>query len=201
MWEDTIIIYTSDHGCAIGHQGFFGKGNSTRPLNMYDISLQVPLIIAGAGVAAQPCHAFVDHCDTFQTICDLAGVELPEDERYAGTSYADVLRGRGMVWDNTRYGEYGDLRMIRDRRWKLVFRYPDGPHELFDLGEDPDELVNVYADNTDVAAGLKSRLDEFYNAQEDPERSGLRVKELPLHNDGNEAWRDGRREARGLQVY
>ena len=47
QWENTVIIYTSDHGCAIGHQGFFGKGNSTRPLNMYEISLQVPLIIAG----------------------------------------------------------------------------------------------------------------------------------------------------------
>ena len=48
--ENTIIIYTSDHGCAIGHKGFFGKGNSTRPLNMYEISLQVPLILSGAGI-------------------------------------------------------------------------------------------------------------------------------------------------------
>ena len=42
MLQDTIIIYTSDHGCAMGHNGFFGKGNSTRPLNMYEISLHVP---------------------------------------------------------------------------------------------------------------------------------------------------------------
>ena len=55
-----------------------------------------------------------------------------------GESYAPLLRGERMPWDNTRYGEYGDLRMIRDERWKLVWRYPAGPHDLFDLKADPE---------------------------------------------------------------
>ena len=46
-----------------------------------------------------------------------------------------------------------------------------------------------------------TRLDAFYADHEVAELSGLQVKKQPLHNDGNEAWRDGRREARGLQVY
>ena len=199
--KNTIIIYTSDHGCAIGHQGFFGKGNSTRPLNMYDISLQVPLIMSGTGVEQQVVDAYIDHFDTFHTICELAGVELPRDEVYAGESFESMLRGESVPWDNTRYGEYGDLRMIRDERWKLVLRYPSGPHDLFDLQEDPDERVNVYEANPQIAARYKARLHEFYDAREVAELSGLRVKQRPVHNGKNEAWRDGKREARGLQEY
>lgn len=200
QWENTIIIYTSDHGCAIGHKGFFGKGNSTRPLNMYEVSLRVPLIVSGPGVEAQEVEEYVDHCDTFHTICELAGVDLPRDEIYAGGSYAAMLRGENMAWDNTRYGEFGDLRMIRDERWKLVWRYPAGPHDLFDLREDPDEETNVFAEHPRVVEAYKARLDEFYAQREDAELTGLRVKRLPQHNH-KEAWRDGEREARGLQVY
>ena len=200
MWEDTFVFYTSDHGCAMGHNGFFGKGNSTRPLNMCDISLQVPLIAAGPGIAAQTLDQFVDHYDTFHTICELAGIEPPPDA-YAGASYAGLLRGEAMAWDNTRYGEYGDLRMIRDESWKLVLRYPDGPQELFDLRGDPTESVNRYRQQPDVAADYRARLEAFYAGHEVAALSGWRVKRLPRHNGGSEAWRDGRREARGLQVY
>ena len=101
---------------------------------MYEVSLRVPLIIAGPGVRGagrrqlrRPLRYL------FHTICALAGVDLPEDERFAGESFEPLLRGECVSWDNTRYGEYGDLRMIRDERWKLVWRYPAGPHDLFDL--------------------------------------------------------------------
>ena len=201
QWDNTILVYTSDHGCAIGHQGFFGKGNSTRPLNMYDISLQVPLIVSGAGIKRQVLPQYVDHYDTFHTIAELAGLPLPHQESYAGRSYAPLLRGERIPWDNTRYGEYGDLRMIRSERWKLVFRYPAGPHELFDLQADPTEGLNYYDAQPEIAADLKARLDAFYRQHDVAALSGLRVKEQPPHNGASEAWRDGRREARGLQIY
>ena len=200
-WENTILIYTSDHGCAMGHQGFFGKGNSTRPLNMYEISLHVPLIIAGPGVARQAREEYVDHYDTFHTIKELTGLGLPEGEVYAGNSYAAMLRGGRTDWENMRYGEYGDLRMARDDRWKLILRYPAGPHHLFDLRHDPGEQVNLYDRYPEKVAHYKGRLSAFYTSHEEPALSGLRVKALPAHNGSSEAWRDGRREARGLQVY
>ena len=200
QWENTILIYTSDHGCALGHQGFFGKGNSTRPLNMYDISLRVPLIITGPGIAPQVVPQYVDHYDTFHTIAELAGLSLLNQD-CAGRSYAPLLRGEDIDWDDTRYGEYGDLRMIRDERWKLILRYPNGPHDLFDLQTDPTERVNFYAEQPQTVDELKARLDAFYRRHEVESRSGLRVKEQPIHNGSSEAWRDGRREARGLQAY
>ncbi len=202
--EETIVIYTSDHGCAIGHHGFWGKGNSTRPLNMYDISLQVPLLWRGPGVrAGHRLDRAVDHYDTFRTILDLTGVPLDDGRAYPGASYAPMLRGEIIPWDDTRFGEYGDLRMIRTPEWKLVYRYPNGPHDLFNLVNDPGETCNLANDpgRQPILAELKARLDVFYAVYSDPAKSGLRVKELHRHNVAAEAWRDGLREARGLQVY
>ena len=48
--DNTIVIYTSDHGCSVGQNGFWGKGNSTRPLNMYEISTRVPLMVRAPGL-------------------------------------------------------------------------------------------------------------------------------------------------------
>jgi len=199
--DNTIIIYTSDHGCAIGHHGFFGKGNSTRPLNMYETSLHVPLIWFGAGIQQGVIPHNVDHYDTFMTICDFAGVIPDNHADYAGESYRRLLEGKPQQWDNTCYGEYGDLRMMRDDRWKLVIRYPNGPNELFDLESDPDETTNIFADYPDHVETMIEQLDTYYEQYDVPEKSGLRVKDLPRHNTAHEAWRDGKREARGLQIY
>ena len=190
--ENTIIIYTSDHGCAIGHHGLFGKGNSTRPLNMYEKSLHVPLIISGAGIATgQVSDLYVDHYDTFRTILDLANIELSDASDFPGTSYSRLLVGETIEWDNTQYGEYGDLRMIRNEQWKLVWRYPDGPHSLFNLIDDPDEVNDLARSESQqsVMQQLKARLDSFYAVYSDDMYSGLRVRELPRHNLGAEAWR------------
>ncbi len=202
--DNTIIIYTSDHGCAQGHHGFWGKGNSTRPLNMYETSLSIPLIWRGPGIAAgQVIEQAVDHYDGFSTLLDIVDIVPDEERNYPGHSYRAMLQGERVEWDETIYGEYGDLRMIRTPQWKLVLRYPDGPNDLFDLVNDPHEVENLINDSATapVVAELTARLDAFYAKHEIPEKSGLRVKEQHRHNAGAEAWRDGRREARGLQIY
>lgn len=203
--DNTLVIYVSDHGCALGHQGFWGKGNSTRPLNMYEISLRVPLLMRwpkhiAPGTVVKKC---VDHYDTFQFVCEAAGVDLNthSDRAYPGRSLgvllADDADSRAVAgWDDVRFGEYGDLRMIRTPHFKLVRRYPDGPDDLFDMQADPGETRNL-AMLPEYAAtyeALLQRLEEWYAEHEDTTRSGLRVQELPRHNEW-EAWRDGLREA------
>jgi len=203
--DNTVVIYPSDHGCSVGQNGFWGKGNSTRPLNMYEISTRVPLMVRAPGLV-QPGHVSqrcVDHYDTFSTICDWAGIELDETRSYAGASYAHLLDGSGPeTWDDTRYGEYGDLRMIRTPQHKFVKRYPDGPHDLFELDSDPGEQLNRagWDEFAALQDGLEQRLEEWYSRREEATRSGLRIKFQRTHNR-NEAWRDGIRERRGLQVY
>jgi choline-sulfatase len=199
--RNTLVIYTSDHGLALGHHGFWGKGNSTRPLNMYETSLRVPLImrLPDRLPAAHVVARYVDHYDTFQAICDWAGVSprrQGQPGNYPGRSYRHLAQGTGGDdWDDTRYGEYGDLRMIRTPTYKLVKRYPHGP-------DDPAETCNVigHAEYTAIEQDLAARLHAFYHRFDDQAKSGLRVKELRRHNRDSEAWRDGRREARGLQI-
>ncbi len=203
--DNTIVIYTSDHGCSMGQNGFWGKGNSTRPLNMFEISTRVPLMIRAPGqiAAGQVSERCVDHYDTFQTICDWAGIPVDGSRNYAGASYAHLLDGSGQSdWDDTRYGEYGDLRMARTPSHKFVKRYPDGPHDLFDLEIDPDESLNRagWDEFAAVQDRLEQQLEEWYSRHEEPTCSGVKVKFQRTHNR-HEAWRDGKRERRGLQVY
>ncbi|MGN6504268.1 MAG: sulfatase family protein [Tepidisphaeraceae bacterium] len=194
--ENAVIIYVSDHGCSLGQNGFFGKGNSTRPLNMLDVSLRVPLLMAGPriprGVTVDRC---VDHYDLFQTVLNLAGIQAPAHRNYPGRSVLPILNGEDAGWDDTRYGEYGDLRMIRTPDAKLVRRQPFGPDELFDLRTDPGETRAIYdAAHAGLRIELLRRLESWYADHERPETSGLRVATLPRHNQSSEAWRDGLRE-------
>lgn len=208
--DNTLVVYTSDHGLTLGQHGFWGKGNSTRPLNMYETSLRIPLILAWPGhiPAGQTVTHCVDHYDTFQTLCEVAGVHLDTpglaDRHYPGRSYWPLTQGEAVPdWRDTRFGEYGDLRMIRMPRYKLVRRYPHGPDDLFDLQADPSETVNLAdcPENAPLQHALETELDAFYTQHDDPAKSGLRIKSLRQHNERSEAWRDGLREARGLQVY
>ena len=201
LLENTLVIYTSDHGLNCGHHGIWGKGNGTLPLNMVEESVRIPMLIRhpGARLGAQRRVEFVDHTDLFQTVLDLAGVNLDagfrEVRNYPGRSFAPLLTHNTPLadWKGVQIGEYGDVRMIRDRRYKLVRRYPDGPNELFDLRTDPRENMNRFDNpaNAPVVARLTEKLDAFFERYADPVKSGLNVKNLPIHNS-TESWRDPR---------
>ena len=190
--KDTLIIYTSDHGCAIGHHGFFGKGNSTRPLNMYETSLRIPLFFYGYGKNSQRVSNYVDHYDTFQTLLDLLDFKIDKNI-FPGKSFLEILNGnQNISWDNTKYGEYGDLRMVRNKNHKLIIRYSNkNQNSFFDLNNDPEELYDTYekTKDTDDFVNLHKKLKHFYKKYSSKEYSGLKVKTLPRHNYGHEAWR------------
>ena len=201
LGEDTLIIYTSDHGLNCGHHNIWGKGNGTLPLNLVEESVRVPLILYHPDAIMHPQRRveFVDHTDLFQTILDFTSIELDEkkrDERnYPGRSYHsrlvnDVPTGD---WRGFQCCEYGDVRMIRDHRYKLVRCYPDGPNHLFDLEKDPRETTDLFneTDLKPVVDRLTTQLNAFYDKYADAVKSGLNVKKLPRHNT-SESWRDPR---------
>ncbi len=195
--QDTLVFYVSDHGLNLGHHGLWGKGNASRPANMLEESIRVPLILhyPRAIAAGRVRTEFVDHTDLFQTLLDFAGVSLSADQRsrrrYPGRSFRPLLQGQALPdWRTVQYGEYGDVRMIRTTGSKLVRRYPDGPHLLFDLNGDPRETTNLFAASQyqPLAQDLTARMEAFFNTFEEPARSGLNVTSLPHYNDA-EAWR------------
>jgi len=193
--EETLIVYTSDHGLCCGHHGIWGKGNATLPLNMVEESIRVPMIFNQPGrlFGGQRRHELVDHLDLFQTLADYAQIELPErEDYYSGRNFFPLLDNSGNLpdWRDAQFGEYGNLRMIRTRTHKLVRRYPNGPCELFDLLADPRETINLFADldNQQLVQQLTAQLEQHFTRYEDPIKSGLRVRELPRHNH-TESWR------------
>ncbi|MEM7029456.1 MAG: sulfatase-like hydrolase/transferase [Chloroflexota bacterium] len=191
--QDTLIIYTSDHGLNCGHHGIWGKGNGTLPLNMVEESIRVPLIFwQGSQLYGRlQRHEFVDHLDTFQTILAAAQVKAPREVVYPGKSYWPFLVNQHIAdWRTTQFGEYGNVRLARTEKYKLIRRYPDGPCEFFDLETDPRETVNRFQDPSyqPLVAQLTDQLDAYFADHEEPEKSGLRVIERPRHNF-SEAWR------------
>jgi arylsulfatase A-like enzyme len=138
---DTVIIFTSDQGLAVGgRHGLMGKQN------LYE-HVKPPLILAGPGIPHGRSDALVYLFDLFPTICELAGVATPAVVE--GKSLVPVIRGEAPWVRDSLLGAYADSqRMVRDGRWKLI-RYRAGGvrnAQLFDLKDDPDELTNLADD-------------------------------------------------------
>lgn len=179
--EDTLIVFTSDNGSNMGHHGIFGKGNGTYPVNMYETSTRVPGIFSCPGVIPEGvvAHAKVSHYDIFQTVLDFVGVPFESTPDMPGHSFAHLLRGESDPdgdGDVFVLDEYGATRMITDRRWKLILREPDGPHELYDLENDPDEYVNRYSDPAcrQTVEAMTARLHAWFDRYVDPALDGSR---------------------------
>ena len=195
--ENTLFIFTSDHGLCCGHHGLWGKGNATLPLNMLEESIRIPMIFNQPDrlFGYQKRSEFVDHLDLFQTIADYAGIpdDLPTDRNYPGRSFLPLLDNSASIpdWRQAQFGEYGNVRMIRTRQYKLVRRYDDNAScELFDLQADPNEMINHFddAEYQSLVRLLTSEMESHFEQFQDSVKSGLNVNQLPQHNF-SEAWR------------
>ena len=73
--ESTAVVYTADHGLHAGQLGYWEKGNGTRPINMYERSIRIPMLLRCPGRigAGQVREEPVDLCDLFHTLLDFAG--------------------------------------------------------------------------------------------------------------------------------
>jgi choline-sulfatase len=148
--ENTYVIFTSDHGLAVGQHGLMGKQN------MYDHSTRIPLIIAGPGVpAGKRVDQMVYQHSVFPTTCELAGIAVPKTVEFP--SLADALKGRPAEKHDAMFCYYRDLqRAVRTAEHKLIVYPKAGVTQLFDLAKDPWEMHNV-ADKRECA-GVKKRL-------------------------------------------
>ncbi|HWL14994.1 MAG TPA: sulfatase-like hydrolase/transferase [Opitutus sp.] len=136
---NTLVVYVSDHGLALGSHGLLGKQN------LYEPSVRVPLLLAGPGIAAGRTDArLVYSLDLYATLAQLAGLQLPPG--LDTVSLATPEHGGR----ETLFSLYKDCqRMVRDERWKLIRYRVNGQErlQLFDLKKDPDELHDLAADS------------------------------------------------------
>jgi arylsulfatase A-like enzyme len=149
--KDTVIVFTSDHGLALGRHGLFGKQN------LYEHSMRPPLVIAGPGVPENKrSDALVYLFDLFPTICDLTGTPIPET--LEGQSLVPIMQGKKDKVRDTIFLAYKDIqRAVRTDRWKLIRYTQINKSQLFDLANDPDELKSL-ADDPKYADKVKEML-------------------------------------------
>jgi len=143
LLEDTIIIFTSDHGDFAGEHGAIGKNMPT-----YDCLYRIPFIWYWKGhfLAGKVDHQLVESVDLFPTLCDLIGLPLPPQVQGESLSGALSTQNQGpfrqAVFFETPY-----VKTVRTDRHKLSFYFKermDG--ELYDLIEDPGERTNLFHD-------------------------------------------------------
>lgn len=186
--ENTLVVFMSDNGFNCGHHGIWGKGNSTLPLNLYDTSVKVPAIISQPGRIPDGvvADALLSGYDFMPTLLDYLGYENPEESKLPGRSFAGLLRGETVADQDfvVVYDEYGPARMIRTKEWKYIHRYPYGPHELYDLVNDPGERVNLLLDERQfslsqaqrdaLVESLRDQLERWFERYAFPEMDGAK---------------------------
>ena len=138
--EDTVIIYTADHGLALGSHGLLGKQS------VYEHSMRSPLLIAGPGIhAGRSTAAFTYLFDLFPTICALAGAKPPHG--LAGRDLRPLWEDEGAkVRESVFLPFSGLMRSVRDARWKLIVYPPINHRQLFDLRDDAHETRDLAAE-------------------------------------------------------
>lgn len=172
--DNTIVIFTSDHGYNMGHNGIWHKGNGIwltnenppatkniasryRP-NMYDQSLKVPAIVRWPGVVkpGTKISDIVSNLDWFPTLLEMVRTEIPENKIVRGRSIVPMLKGnRSENPKNDFYSEYtminyslAYMRSYQTLDWKLVidFKNPQR-NELYNISVDPQENINLIYDS------------------------------------------------------
>lgn len=162
--QRTYVFFTSDHGLAVGSHGLRGKQN------MYEHTVGVPFLVSGPGIPAgelreTPCYLR----DMFPTVCDLAGIAVPETVQ--GRSLVPAIRDPHVrVYDQV-FGHFRDVqRMIRTGKWKLIHYPKIGRYQLFDLENDPSETENLFGRPcyATVVADLRVKLESWQKEVSDP---------------------------------
>lgn len=178
--ENTLVVFLSDNGFNCGHHGIWGKGNGTFPQNMYDTSVKVPAIMSQPGCVPEGIvnEDLLSGYDFMPTLLEYVGLEMPIGAQLPGKSFASVLEGKETMQRDSVvvYDEYGPVRMIRTKEWKYIHRYPYGPHELYDLINDPDEKRNVVddSDKEEIVIEMKASLEEWFYQYTDPRKDAIR---------------------------
>lgn len=185
--ENTLVVFTSDNGFNCGHHGIWGKGNGTFSLNMYETSVKVPTIMYHKGFikGGERVENLLSHYDLFPTLLEYCGITDYQDNSLPGKSFYSLLSG-GEYKDNESvviYDEYGPVRMIRTKYYKYIHRYPNGPHEFYDLEKDPDERCNCYADEKyfEIIKSLRFNLTSWFLKYVDPKIDGTKE---PVRGNG-----------------
>lgn len=183
--DDTLVVYAADQGWMGGQNGLWGMGDHTQPVTAFELMMQIPLIFRHPGriAAGETNDRIVSNYDFMPSLLSYLGLaeRMPQQPKSPGRDFSPQLAGTASggaaspasedEWDNTMFYEMEVCRAVRGERWKYVSRFPDGPYELYDMQDDPQERVNLYGQPgmEAVRAEMADRLDSFFKNFADPQ--------------------------------
>ena len=158
LWDETIVIFTSDHGYHLGEHFMWGK------VTLFEECARVPLVVRVPGMtqSGTVTQALVENVDLHPTLLELCGLKTPDTLQ--GTSFVPILKtpeskGKEVAYTVVSRGEKLG-RSIRTQRWRYAEWGSPELNELYDLDKDPREFVNLaeISDHSDRLQKMKDLL-------------------------------------------
>ena len=160
LWDDTIVVFTSDHGTEVWDNERFGK-NQHGP-RIYNARVPLTIRMPGADLAGTRVDPYVLSHDLHATLLDLAGVDYPE--AIEGRSFQPLMTGDADdLHGDTIITSWSKFACVRDRDWAMIVNtmVPDPKPELFHTAVDPYEGEDVADVNPEVVRDRLSKLEAF----------------------------------------
>lgn len=189
LWDDSIVVFTTDHGMSLGEHNRTGKSNinpgDDRCWPIYPELAHIPFMIAAPGLeGGRTVDVILQPPDMLPTLLELAEVEVNLAEPMHGKSFAPMLRNepRNALHDCAISAQYiptepsemplkTNAPVLYTERWAYAPIGADGPRELYDLETDPYAESNVVSDHPEVVKDLHNRLLGWLREVDAPEET------------------------------
>lgn len=157
--DNTIVVFTSDHGYHMGEHGHYQK------TTLFENATRVPLVMAGPGIAqGADSKSMAEMVDFYPTLAELAGLPIPKF--VSGVSLAPTLRDPSIATRTSALTQYENGYSLRTKRYRYTEWGEEGAagRELYDHQNDPGEMKNLAADEgqgetvTSLSKQLRERI-------------------------------------------
>ena len=170
--DNTLVIYTADHGFSLGHNGIWGHGAASLPASAHRPSYNIPLIMAGgAADEALVRDELVSQLDLFPTLARIVGSDAEPSLPGSAADLAPLLHDGAAPWREAVFMEQEETRAIRTHKWLFAKRFAGASnypmnHALYDLEQDPFEKENLAqnASHAAVVEALSGQVDDHFKA-------------------------------------
>ena len=153
--DETVVVFTSDHGDHLGEHDFWLKGN------LHEEVTHVPLIVSAPGGKTGRAATFAELVDIFPTLSELAGLPIPKD--IVGRSLVPSLNDPEAMVREIAYSGGDKQRALRTEKWAYMSYGENRGEELYDMQKDPGQFSNLATDErfADVLQKFRARLAEI----------------------------------------
>ncbi len=181
LYNNTNIIYTSDHGEMLGKFGMWWK------CSLYEDAVRVPCLAMGPDFQSnQIVDTPIDLLDIQATLFQSVGAKRPYS--WTGHPLQKIPKNdpnRVVFSEYHGHGTRASAFMVRQGNWKLIY-YIDGPNQLFNLEDDPNELINLAVIHSNKALELEKELRKICSPEVEQERAEIFIqRQLDVVNHEN----------------